>query len=113
MERIHKVQDGGMHAIDGQYKSTTRVEDKYLSNIVKRCSRFFGNGYRTDGQTGEESMKKAANFTCEPCWKLNNFSSLAAFLEYLKEKGDMKVIQKILTIIEQKGHLPTSLCSSL
>lgn len=36
MERIHKVQDGGMHAIDGQYKSTTRVEDKYLSNIVKR-----------------------------------------------------------------------------
>lgn len=78
-----------------------------------RCSRFFGNGYRTDGLKGEDAMKKAANFTSEPCWKLNNFSSLAAFLEYLKEKGDMKVIHKILTIIEQKGHLLTSLCSSL
>ncbi|KAM0960453.1 hypothetical protein ACFX2I_025394 [Malus domestica] len=70
-------------------------------------------GYHMDGQMGKavDTMKKAI-LVSRPGRKFNHLT-LAACLEYLKEKGDVEVAQELLRLIREKDYFSADLCDKL
>ncbi|KAM2269180.1 hypothetical protein TB2_046927 [Malus domestica] len=70
-------------------------------------------GYHMNGQMDKavETMKKAI-LASRAGWKFNHLT-LAACLEYLKEKGDVEVAQELSRLIRETDHFSADLCDKL
>lgn len=73
-----------------------------------------GKGYHKHGHVSEavEAITKAANLPCRPGCRFIH-STLAACLEYLKEKGDVEIAHELFRLLTEKGHITITLCETL